>query len=124
MQVFLAKPRSVQEVQKAAEKQNIWRGKYAVDASFASTLKQAFPWCKTSRTRLLLCLHIWGMHVAGEQVALKKPPPTVHNAAECVRTFGTPVRLLQAYYHPLDIKLVLMNGSRCAHIWEPGDWAT
>ena len=43
MQAFLAKPRSVQEVQKAAEKQHIWRVKYAVDASFASTLKEAFP---------------------------------------------------------------------------------
>ena len=65
-----------------------------MDASFAATLKEAFPWCKTSRTRLLLCLRIWGMHVAGEQVALQKPQPTVHNAAECVRTFGTPVKLL------------------------------
>ncbi len=64
------------------------------------------------------------MHVAGEQVALEKPQPTVHNAAECVRTFGTPVKLLQAYYNRLDVKLVLMNGSRCAHVWQPDDWAT
>ena len=95
MQAFLAQPRSVQEIQKAAEKQHVWRGSYAVDESFASTLRQAFPWCKTPRTRLLLCLRAWGMHVAGEQVALEKPP-AIKNAVECVRTFGTPVRLLQA----------------------------
>ena len=58
------------------------------------------------------------MHVTGEQIALEKPPPIVHNAAECVRTFGTPMKLLQAYYNCLDIKLVLMSGSRCAHSWE------
>ena len=39
MQAFLAKPRSVLEVQKAAKKQNIWRGKHAVGASFSATLK-------------------------------------------------------------------------------------
>ena len=48
MQAFLAKPRSVAEVQKAAEKGHIWRGNFAVDASFAATLKAAFPWCKTN----------------------------------------------------------------------------
>ena len=115
MQAFLAKPRSVLEVQKAAEKQNIWRGKHAVGASFSATLKEAFTWCKTSRTRLLLCLRLWGMWVAGEQVELQQPPPT-SNAVDCVRSFGTPVRLLQAYYHRLDVKLVLMSGSRCAHV--------
>ena len=93
-------------------------------ASFAATLREAFPWCKTSRTRLLLCLRVWGVHVAGEQVALEKPQATVHNAAQCVRTFGTPVRLLQAYYNRLDVKLVLLNGRRCAHIWQPDNWAT
>ena len=86
--MFLATPRSAQDIQKAAEKQNIWRRSYAVDASFAATLREAFPWCKTSRTRLLLCLRLWAMWVAGEQVALEKPQP-VSNAAECVRTFGT-----------------------------------
>ena len=95
MQAFLAKPRSVQEIQKAAEKQHIWRRGHAVDENFVSTLKQAFPWCKTPRTRLLLCLRVWGMCVACEQVALQKPLAT--NAVECVRSFGTPVRLLQAY---------------------------
>ena len=35
-----------------------------------------------------------------------------------------PVRLLTAYYRRLDVKLVLMNGSRCAYIWAPGDWET
>ena len=35
------------------------------------------------------------MWVAGEQVALRKPEPTVHNAAECVRSFGTPIKLLR-----------------------------
>ncbi len=111
-------------MQKEAEKQHIWRRSYAVDASFASTLKEAFPWCKTSRTRLLLCLRAWGLHVSGEQVTLEKPPPTIHNAAECVRAFGTPVRLLVAYYCRLDVRLVLMNGSRCTQTWQPGDWET
>ena len=60
---------------------------------------------------------------AGEQVALEKPQPA-SNAAECVRMFGTPVMLLQAYYNRLDVKLVLLNGSRCAHVWQPDDWAT
>ena len=63
------------------------------------------------------------MWVAGEQVALEKPLP-VSNAAQCVRTFGTPVRLLRAYYERLDVKLVLMSGSRCAQVWQPDDWAT
>ena len=120
MRAFLAAPRSVQEVQKAAEKQHIWRRNYAVDASFSATLRQAFPWCKTPRTRLLLCLRAWGMHVAGEQVALETPAAS--NAVECVRTFGTPVRLLEAYYRSLDVKLVLMSGSRCAYMWQPPDW--
>ena len=71
-----------------------------------------------------MCLRLWGMWVAGEQVALQKPEPTVHNAAECVRSFGTPVKLLQAYYSSLDVRLVLMNGSRCARIWQPDNWAT
>ena len=48
--------------------------------------------------------------------------PAASNAVECVRTFGTPVRLLEAYYRSLDVKLVLMNGSRCAYIWQPPDW--
>ena len=60
MRAFLKKPRSVQDIQKAAAKQNVCRGAYDVNASFASTLKEAFPWCKTLRTRLLLCLRAWG----------------------------------------------------------------
>ena len=124
MRAFLAKTRTVQDVQMTAAKQNIWRKCYAVSASFASTLKQAFPWCATARTRLLLCLRAWGLHVAGEQVALEKPPPKIVDARKCIRTFGTPGRLLVAFYRRLDVKLVLMNGSRCAHIWEPENWAT
>ena len=57
----------------------------------------------------------------GEQVALEKPPAS--NAVECVRTCGTPLHLLQADYDRLGVKLVLPNGNRCAHIWEPDDWA-
>ena len=94
MQAFLAKPRSVGEIQKAAEKQHVWRGKHAVTASFCATLKEVFVWCNTARTRLLLCLRLWGMWVAGEQVTLTQP--CASNALECVRTFGTPVKLLQA----------------------------
>ncbi len=77
MRAFLLKTRSVQDIQTAAVKQHIWRAGYAVGASFASTLKEAFPWCSTARTRLLLCLRAWGLHVAGEQVALEKPPKIV-----------------------------------------------
>ena len=95
MRHYLKTARSVQDIQNAAKKQNMWRGTYAVDASFASTLKEAFPWCKTLRTRLLLCLRAWGLHVAGEQVALEKPP-TSHDARMCIRMFGTPVNLLLA----------------------------
>ena len=124
MQAFLAKPRSVLEVQKAAEKAHIWRRNFAVDASFAATLKAAFPWRKTGRTRLLMCLRLWGMWVAGEQVALQKPAPPVRNAALCVRSFGTPVKLLQAYHSSLGNRLIFMNGSRCTHVWQPDDWAT
>ena len=96
----------MQEIQKAAEKQHIWRGSYAVESSFASTLKQAFPWRKTPRTRLLLCLRAWGLHVAGEDVMLEKPPG-VSNAVECIRTFGTPMPLLRAYYERIGVKLIL-----------------
>ncbi len=46
MRAFLKKARSVQDIQTAEKKRHIWRGSYAVDASFASTLKEAFPWCK------------------------------------------------------------------------------
>ena len=120
MLAFLATARSVQDVQRAAEKQHIWRRNFAVETSFAATLRQAFPWCKTPRTRLLLCLRAWGVYVAGEQVTLQKPAAS--NAVECICKFGTPVRLLEAYYRSLDVKLVLMNGSRCAHIWQPPDW--
>ena len=55
--------------------------------------------------------------------APQQPPPT-SNAIDCVRSFGTPVNLLRAYYHRLDVKLVLMDGSRCAHIWQPDNRAT
>ena len=34
------------------------------------------------------------------------------------------MRLLVAFYNRLDVKLVLMNGSRCTHYWEPPDWKT
>ena len=61
---------------------------------------------------------------AGEQVTLTKPPPFARNALECVRTFGTPVNLYQHYYAKLKTRLVLMNGSRCTHVWEPSDWKT
>ena len=56
--------------------------------------------------------------MSGEQVTLEKPVVT-KNALECVREFGTPVRLLEAYYHRLGVKLVIMSDSRCAQIWEP-----
>ena len=64
--------------------------------------------------------------MSGEQVTLEKPVVTknaVERAAACVREFGTAVRLLEAYYHRLGVKLVIMNGSRCAQIWEPPNWA-
>ena len=49
MRAFLSKrPRTVQEIQKAMEKQHIWRGGHALDESFAAALRAAFPWCKTA----------------------------------------------------------------------------
>ena len=122
MRAFLAKSRSVQDIQTAATKQHIWRKCYAVSASFAATLKQAFPWCATARTRLLLCLRAWGLHVAGEQVSIEKP--TRDNARQCIRTFGTPVDLMVKYVRSCDQKLVLLNGSRCMQTWKPPDWDT
>ena len=83
-----------------------------MDGSFASALKEVFTWSKTPRTRLVLFLRSSGFHVAGEQVTLEKPPALATNAVECVRQCGTPVRLLQAYYSELGVKLVLMNGGR------------
>ena len=62
--------------------------------------------------------------MSGEQVTLELEKPVTKNAVECVREFGTPVRLLEAYYHRLGVKLVIMNGSRCAQIWEPPNWAS
>ena len=59
--------------------------------------------------------------MSGEQVTVHK---VQNNAIECVRRCGTPVRLLEAYYCQLGVKLVLMSGSRCAQIWEPSDWAS
>ena len=115
-------PRTVQEIQKAMEKQNIWRQGHALDESFTAALRAAFPWCKTARTRLLLSLRFWAFHVSGEQVTPEKPPAAAKNAVECVRHCGTPVRLLDAYYRRLGVKLVIMNGSRCAQIWEPPGW--
>ncbi len=32
------------------------------------------------------------------------------------------MRLLVAFYGRLNVKLVLMSGSRCTHEWQPGDW--
>jgi len=124
MLAFVATPRSVADIEKAAEKGNIWRGNFAVTGSFAATTKAAFPWCTTNRTRLLMCLRLWDMHVAGEQVTLTKQPPVARNARECVRTFGTPVNLYQHYYAKLKTRLVLMNGSCCTHVWQPSDWNT
>ena len=102
----------------------MWRGNFAVSASFSATLKQVFEWCKTARTRLLLCLRLWGMWVAGEEVTKQQPDAKVPNARDVVRKFGTPVKLLKAFYMKLDVRLVLMNGSRCADVWQPTNWAT
>ena len=46
MRHYLAKPRTVQEVLKAAEKQAVFRGAYKVAASFAGTLKAIVTWCR------------------------------------------------------------------------------
>ena len=121
MRDFLSKPRTIKDIQAALK--NIWRGKnHAVeDESFAAALRTAFTWSKTPRVRLLLFLRSAGFHVSGEQVTEHKPAA---DAIECVRKCGTPVYLLEAYYRQLGVKLVLMNGSRCAQIWEPDDWAS
>ena len=43
---------------------------------------------------------------------------------QAIRECGTPVRLLEAYFKSLDVRLVLLNGSRCAQTWDPPDWET
>ena len=118
----MSKPRTVQEIQKAIKKQHIWRGDRAVDESFATGLRTTFSWSQTPRTRLLLFLRSSGFHVTGEQVTVDKRAAV--DAIECVHRCGTTVRLLEAYYRQLGVKLVLMNGARCAQIWEPDDWAS
>ena len=121
MRHYLAKPRAVKEILKAAEKQAIFRGAHAVQASFAVTLKSAFSWCREPRARLLYFLRSTGFHVEGDQVTLERPIP---NALQAIRECGTPVRLLEAYYKSLNVRLVLMNGSRCMQTWDPMDWET
>ena len=121
MRAFLSKPRTVEEIQMAVKKQHIWRGPHKVEQSFATTVRDAFPWTRTPRTRFLLFLRSAGFHVEGEQVMLEAP---VHGAVEAIKECGTPVRLLVAYYERLGVKLVLLNGSRCVRIWEPEDWAS
>ena len=71
-----------------------------------------------------MCLRLWGVFVAGEQVTVTKPLPFATNAHDCVRTFGTPVHLYKHYYEKLKTRLVLMNGSSCTHDWTPFDWNT
>ena len=121
MRAFLSKPRTVEEIQKAVEKQHIWRGPHKVEQRFAEAVRSVFLWTKTPRTRLLLFLRSADFHVEGEQVMLEAP---IQGAVEAIKECGTPVRLLVAYYEQLRVKLVLLNGSRCVRIWEPKDWAT
>ena len=109
MEAFLTKSqKTVQEIQKAMDRQQIWRRAHEVDESFPAALRAAFTWSRTPRTRLLLFLRAMNFHVTGEKVTLTSPPNS--NAVECVRECGTPVRLLQAYYKRLGLKLVLMSG--------------
>ena len=124
MVAFLKTPRSVDEINKAIDKGNIWRNDFAVDVSFVVTTKAAFLWCTSKRARLLMCLRLWGFFVAGDRVSVTKPLPFATNAHQCVRSFGTPVHLYQHYYEKLKTRLVLMNGSRCTHDWTPSDWNT
>ena len=121
MRAFLNKPRTVAEIQKAAEKQHIWRKPHKVETSFAQAVRAAFPWTTTPRVRLLLFLRSMDIHVNGEDVSLEPP---IEGAVEAVKECGTPVHLLVAYYQRLKCRLVLINGSRCARIWEPEDWAS
>ena len=121
MRHYLAKPRTVKDILKAAEKQAIFRGAHAVAASFAGTLKSTFSWCHDPRARLLYFLRSAGFHVEGDQVVLEQPTP---NALQAIRECGTPVRLLEAYCKSLSLRLVLMNGSRCMQTWDPPDWET
>ena len=119
LKAFLSAPRTVSEILTAVGGGRVWRRAYAVDGSFAAATKEAFPWCKTRRTKLLLFLRSAGFWVAGESVLLRKPIP---DATQAIKGCGTPVRILVAYYERLDVRLVLMNGARCSQVWEPADW--
>ena len=123
MLAFLEKPRSLADVEKAINKNHIWRGSLAVPVTFAKAVKAVFPWSQTPRKRLLMFLRSMGFFVQGEQVTIEEPilPDAIF---EAVRQCGIPVWLLQRYYMRLGVKLVLFNGSRCISIWEPGDWAS
>ena len=117
MRQFLAKARTVQETLKATEKQHVFRPPYQVDASFAGTLKATFTWCRDPRVRLLYFCRAAGFHVAGDQITLEPPVP---NAVESVRRCGTPVNLLLSMYSKkLKQRLVLLNGSRNIHTYDP-----
>ena len=119
MRHFLSEDRTVDKILVATQKQHIWRGAHAVTDSFANNLRDAFPFCKTPRKRLLLFLRSAGFWVDGENVALQQP---ASGAQEAIRECGTPVKLLVAYYQNLDVKLVLMHGSNCFQTWEPINW--
>ncbi len=121
MTAFLSKPRSLDEVRVAVDKQNIWRKPYTVAGTYGKAVKACFPWSPDPRNRLLLFLRSLGFHVSGEQVTIKEAVP---DAVEIVRQCGTPVRLLERYFRRLGVRLILFNGSRCKSIWEPGDWAS
>lgn len=121
LMAFLSKPRSLDEVKKAIDKNHIWRKPYTVSATYAKAVKACFPWSPDPRNRLLLFLRSLGWHIRGEEVTDKEPVP---DAVEIVRQCGTPVRLLERYFRRLGVRLILFNGSRCNSIWEPGDWAS
>ena len=119
MRKFLEKERTVDAIMAAVKKGHIWRGVHSVEESFATAIRSAFPFCTTPRKRVLLFLRSAGFWVAGETVSLEQPVP---DAMEAVKECGTPVRLLVEYYKRLDVKLVLMNGSRNYQTWVPNDW--
>ena len=121
MMAFLAKPRSLDEVKKAIDKNHIWRKPYIVPTTYAKAVKACFPWSPDPRRRLLLFLRSLGWQIHGEQITDKDLVP---DAIEIVRHCGTPVRLLERYFKRLGVKLILFNGSRCNSIWEPGDWTS
>ena len=121
MRAFLNKPCTIDGLMLAIERRHIWRRKYNLPIKFVEAVREVFTWTKTPRIRLVLFLRLFDFHVDGENVMLRAPSHA-DEAIQAIRTCGTKVSLLVAFYERLDVKLVLINGSRFVRTWVPMDW--